>query len=304
VGYTDGRSMYFGCVVGRFANRLKEGKFSLDGKDYKLPAINNGPNALHGGAKGWSQVHWEVLESGEKDDGPFVTFGYLSKDGEEGYPGEVYAKVRYSIVGGNTLKMEYTVEHKAGPPTIVNVTNHTYFNLAGHPQEGQIADVMDHHLAMTCEAFTVVDSTSIPTGEIRPVAGTPFDFTGAGRRIGERIGESYEQLRHGGPGYDHNFVLPEALQGTMQLCARVSEPTSGRKLECHTTEPGVQLYTGNFMIAENPPSGKGQPLAHRTGFCLETQHFPDSPNHPSFPSTRLGPGEIYQSATEYRFSAA
>ncbi|CAK0804998.1 unnamed protein product [Prorocentrum cordatum] len=187
------------------------------------------------------------------------------------------------------------------------------FNLAGHPQarrreprgrgarDGEIVDVMDHHLAMTCEAFTVVDSTSIPTGEIRHVAGTPFDFTGAGRKIGSAIEDSCEQLEFG-RGYDHNFVLPEAPQGTMQLCARVSEPTSGRTLECRTTEPGVQFYTGNFMDAKNG-SGKGQPLAHRTGFCLETQRFPDSPNHPSFPSTRLGPGEIYQSATEYRFSA-
>lgn len=291
-GYMDGRCAYFGCCCGRVANRIKEGKFSLDGQEYTL-AVNNGPNALHGGLKGWDKKNWKIEDCDVAESGPFVRFGLLSPDGEEGYPGEVKASVTYALHDGQLL-ITYTAT--TTKPTVLNVTNHSYFNLSGDFSK----QVLDHQLSINAERFTVVDSVAIPTGELRPVEGTPFDFRTL-RRIGDKIDENEEQVKFG-KGYDHNFVLTPASDGAdLQLCAVVEEPTTGRCMTVKTTEPGVQLYTGNFL---DPASGKGRggvPLGHRTGFCLETQHFPDSPNRPEFPSVVLKPGETFHSSTSYEF---
>ena len=279
--------MSFGSVVGRYANRIAKGTFTLDGTEYHLP-VNNGPNTLHGGPKGWHSVVWNAKVVKESKT-PSVRFTYHSPDMEQGFPGNVDAEVIYTWTNDNEIIIDYkcTTDKK----TVINVTNHAYFNLHGAGN----GDILDHVLTLRASAFTPVDSVMIPTGEIRPVAGTPFDFTSP-HTIGERIGENYDQLRLG-LGYDHNFVL----DNKEPVDVTVYEPTSGRVLEVITDQPGMQLYTGNFLDGKQIGHG-GKPYNHRTGFCLESGHYPDSPNHPEFPSTVLNPGETFKSQTIYRFS--
>ncbi len=291
---------YFGAVVGRYGNRIAAGRFTLDGTEYEL-ATNNGPNHLHGGVVGFDKVLWavEVIELDDNDEGGpagALRMTYVSPDGDEGYPGTVTAQVTYTLRDDNALAIDYAITTDA--PTPVNVTQHTYFNLATS------GDVLAHELTLNADHYTPVDSTLIPTGEIVPVADTPFDFTIA-KPIGREISADNEQLAFGG-GYDHNFVLnrdvdADAMDRALVLAAKVFDPGSGRVLEVLTTEPGVQFYSGNFL--DGTITGKnGGPYEHRSGFCLETQHYPDSPNQPSFPSTILRPGEVYDSRTVFRFS--
>ena len=286
-GWTN-NAPFFGVVVGRYGNRIANGRFTLDGTPYTL-ARNNGPNHLHGGVKGFDKVVWTATEV-EQSEGPSVQFEYVSRDGEEGSPGTLRATVVYTLTDRNELRIAYaaTTDRK----TVVNLTNHTYFNLAGS------GDILGHSLTIAADRFTPVDSTLIPTGELRSVAGTPFDFRQA-TPIGARIDAADEQLRFGG-GYDHNFVL-NRQSGDLTLAARAVDPASGRVLEVRTTEPGVQFYTGNFLDGTIVGKG-GQRYARRTGFCLETQHFPDSPNQPSFPMTVLEPGQTYQTTTVFALS--
>ena len=284
-GYYNGKS-YFGCVVGRYANRIAKGQFQLEGQSYTL-AKNNGPNTLHGGMKGFDKVVW----SGKQEDS-VVTLTYVSKDGEEGYPGTVTISVRYTLKNVNSLVMDYSAS--TDKTTILNVANHSYFNLEGQGK----GDILDHELMINADGFTPVDSTLIPTGEIMKVAGTPFDFT-TPHKIGERINDTTDQQIRYGLGYDHNFAL-NGKSGELRLAARVSAPVSGRVLEVLTTEPGVQFYSGNFLNGSE--KGKGSVYGYRSGFCLETQHFPDSPNQPAFPSAVLKPGETFASTTVFKFS--
>jgi aldose 1-epimerase len=275
---------YFGAIIGRYGNRIGKGEFTLDGKKYTL-AKNNGPNALHGGLKGFDKQPWTA-----RIDRQTLVLTYVSKDGEEGYPGNLTAQVTYTLTDANELKIEYAAT--TDKATVVNLTNHSYWNLAGSGTN------LNHVLRLDASRFTPVDSGLIPTGELRPVAGTPFDFTKP-TPIGARIDSSDEQIRLG-KGYDHNFVLNNG-GGGLALAARVSEPASGRWMEVWTTEPGVQFYTGNFL--DGSVSGKGRKYDFRSGFCLETQHFPDSPNQPSFPSVVLKPGQTRRSTTLYKFGA-
>ncbi len=285
-GYLE-KSPYFGCIVGRFANRIARGRFTLEGVEYTL-AQNNGPNSLHGGLQGFDKVVWEA-EPFENEAGVGLTLKYLSPDGEEGYPGNLSVTVIYTLTNDNELKIDYTAA--TDQPTVLNLTNHTYFNLAGG------GDILGHKLMLNADKFTPIDETLIPTGELRPVEGTPLDFRQA-TPIGARIEQADEQLRLAG-GYDHNFVL-DNLAGELILAARVVEPTSDRVLEVYTTEPGIQFYSGNFL--DGTITGKGGRVYHkRTGFCLETQHYPDSPNQPDFPSTVLKHGEEYQQMTIFKF---
>ncbi len=283
-GYYRGKS-YFGAVVGRYANRIAKAKFTLDGKEYTL-AANNGPNTLHGGLKGFDKVVWDARQDSEG-----VEFTYTSKDSEEGYPGNLTVRVRYALNNANELSIRYSAE--TDKATVLNLSNHSYFNLEGQGK----GDILGHELMINAEGFTPVDADLIPTGEIRKTAGTPFDFASP-HKIGERVNDtSYDQIRYG-KGYDHNFVL-NGETGKMKLAARVYAPTSGRTLEVNTTEPGVQFYCGNFL--DGSEKGKGSVYQHRYGFCLETQHFPDSPNQPSFPTTVLKPGEKFRSQTIFSF---
>lgn len=281
-------SPFFGAIVGRYGNRIGKGRFSLNGKEYTL-AKNNGENTLHGGTKGFDKVVWRAKEVKQKD-GDSLSLSYLSKDGEEGFPGNLSVTVVYTLTNNNELKIEYSAT--TDKITVVNLTHHSYFNLAG---EGSI---LNHQLMIDANRFTPVDEGLIPTGELRSVKGTPMDFTRSST-IGARIDQQDEQLTFG-KGYDHNWVLNNP-GGKLAFAARVYEPGSGRVMEVFTTEPGLQFYSGNFL--DGTITGKGgQVYKQRYGFCLETQHFPDSPNKPKFPSTVLKPGQHYTSTTIYKFA--
>jgi aldose 1-epimerase len=274
---------YLGAIIGRYANRIAKGKFTLNGKSYSLPQNDHG-NTLHGGPNGFHAQLWTAkpIDYG-------VELTYVSKDGEEGFPGTMTATVRYTLEK-NDLHIEYSAT--ADKDTVVNLTNHSYFNLAGG------GPVLKHQVTLHASKYTPVDSGLIPTGELRPVAGTPFDFTKP-MEIGSRINSDDEQIKLG-KGYDHNWVL-DSSSGKLAEAAEVYEPTSGRVLKVLTTEPGIQFYTGNFLDGSIKGKG-GKAYQHRTGFCLETQHFPDSPNHPDFPTATLKVGQKYHTVTVYSFS--
>ena len=286
-----GGNPYFGAIVGRYGNRIAKGKFTLDDVEYTL-ATNNGENHLHGGIVGFNSVIWTVAKTVEGPDRNIIELTYVSKDGEEGYPGNLQVTVTYTLTDANEVIIDYhAVTDKATP---VNLTNHSYFNLSA----GKQPTIADHLMTIFADRYTEVDNTLIPTGNLPEVAGTPMDFT-TPHKVGDRIDADFEQLRLGA-GYDHNWVLRNS-NGSLALAATVYEPESGRFMEVFTTEPGVQFYAGNFLngvlIGKN-----GARYVRRAGLCLETQHFPDSPNQPTFPSTILRHGEVYKSQTIYKFS--
>jgi aldose 1-epimerase len=278
---------YFGALIGRYGNRIGKATFKLDGATYKLPANDNG-NTLHGGTKGFDKRVWTA----KPGDGATLELAYVSKDGEEGFPGTLTTKVVYSLTDKNELKIDYSAT--TDTTTVANLTNHTYFNLAG-PGEGTI---LNHEVMINADRYTPVDSGLIPTGELKAVKGTPFDFTKS-TGIGARIDQNDEQLKFG-KGYDHNWVLNKGAGG-LTKAAEVHESKTGRVMEVWTTEPALQFYTGNFL--DGTLKGKGKSFPHRGAFCMETQHYPDSPNKPAFPTTTLKPGQTYQTTTIYRFSA-
>jgi aldose 1-epimerase len=280
---------YFGAIIGRYGNRIGKARFTLDGVTYTL-AKNDGENSLHGGVEGFDKKLWKArTESGP--DSQTLVLSRTSPDGEEGYPGTLRTEVRYTLSDDDSFRIDYlaTTDKK----TVVNLTNHTYFNLKGQGN----GDILDHEIRINASRFTPVDEGLIPTGELRPVEGTPFDFRKPAR-IGARIDADDEQIRRG-RGYDHNFVLDREGEG-LSFAARVIEPSTGRGLEVWTTEPGMQFYTGNFLDGSIIGKG-GKAYPRRSGFCLETQHFPDSPNQPAFPSTVLEPGREYRSSTVWKF---
>jgi aldose 1-epimerase len=286
--YVDGHP-FFGALVGRYGNRIANGKFVLDGQIYNL-YVNNGPNALHGGKVGFDKVLWKAQEI-QSDSTVGLKLSYTSADGEEGYPGELKVVVTYTLDNDNTLKIDY--QATTDKPTVVNLTNHSYFNLTGLKR-----DILSHEVTLLADSLVAVDDKLIPTGTLIPVSGTPFDFN-TPHSVGERIDDAtHEQIRFGG-GYDHCWVL-KGQSGKLREIATVFDPESGRLMEVFSTEPGVQFYTGNFL--DGKLSGKGATYTKRFGLCLETQHYPDSPNQPNFPSTTLRPGETYQTTTSYRFT--
>jgi aldose 1-epimerase len=298
LGYDSGAqyvndTRYFGALVGRYANRIARGRFTLDGVEHSLP-INDGPNHLHGGPRGFHCRDWTVERFSRSGiEGAELRCAIAA--GDDGYPGSLDARVTYSLDDDNQFRVDYRASTDA--PTVVNFTQHSYFNLAG---EG-VGDILDHELTVAAGQMTPVDATLIPTGALCDVAGTPFDFT-TPQRIGARIDAPNDQLRIA-RGYDHNFVLAEREPSVPSFAARLADPRSGRALDIHTTEPGLQLYTGN-RVDRGPPGKGGRSYRRHAGVALETQHFPDSPNHPHFPSTVLRPGEGFQSTTIYRFSTA
>ncbi|HWC98563.1 MAG TPA: aldose epimerase family protein [Candidatus Sulfopaludibacter sp.] len=282
------QTAFFGALIGRYGNRIAHGTFKLEGVTYTLPK-NNGENTLHGGPEGFDKKVWTAKPGA----GASLELTYVSKDGEMGFPGTLTAKVVYTLTDANELKLEYTAT--TDKPTVVNLTNHSYFNLAG----AGVGTNLQHQVMINADRFTPVDEGLIPTGELKPVKGTPFDFTTA-TAIGARINDDNQQLKFG-KGYDHNWVLNKG-DGGMTKAAEVYEPTTGRVMEVFTTEPGLQFYTGNFL--DGTVKGKGGiAYPQRAALCMETQHYPDSPNHPKFPSTELKPGETYHTATTYKFSA-
>lgn len=288
-GYLANPGPFFGALIGRYGNRIGHARFSLNGIEYKLDK-NDGDNTLHGGARGFDKRMWTARE--RPDGGLELT--YLSKDGEEGFPGNLKATVVYHLTDANEVRIDYTAT--SDKLTVVNLTNHSYFNLRGAGS----GDVLGHQVTLNADRFTPVDAGLIPIGELRAVDGTPFDFRQP-TAIGARIEQNDEQLKLG-HGYDHNWVLHRSGDG-LSLAARVEEPGSGRVLEVLTTQPGVQFYTGNFLDGTIQGKG-GRAYGRRSGFCLETQHFPDSPNHPKFPSTELKPGQTFHSTTVFRFLTA
>jgi len=296
LGYNDVDSYvknnpYFGAIIGRFGNRIGKAKFTLEGKEYTL-SVNNGENTLHGGTKGFDKVVWDAKEV-KTGDAVGVEFKYVSKDGEEGYPGTLNVTVTYWLTNKNEFKIDYLAT--TDKATVVNLTQHNYWNLGGEAS----GDILGEELAINADKYTPVDAGLIPTGELAAVKGTPFDFTKAAV-IGSRIGADNEQLKFG-KGYDHNWVLNQKKPGVMTHAATLYDPKSGRVMEVTTNEPAIQFYSGNFL--DGTITGKsGKPYAFRNALCLETQHYPDSPNKPKFPSTELKPGQTYKTTTVYSFS--
>tara|TARA_Y100000385_G_scaffold65232_1_gene64573 strand:+ start:18855 stop:19985 length:1131 start_codon:yes stop_codon:yes gene_type:complete len=288
-GYLDDHP-YFGAIIGRYGNRIDKGAFEINEESFQLP-INNDPNSLHGGFQGFDKKVWQVKEH-TIEEGGGIELSSISKDGEEGYPGKLNVTVEYALTNDNELLIDYRAT--TDKPTVINLTNHSYFNLKGAGN----GNVLEHVLRIESDQFTPVDETLIPTGAVENVKNTPFDFS-TPKTIGERIDSENIQLQHGG-GYDHNFVLRDS-SSKLKSVAIVYEPSSGRQMEVLSTEPGVQFYTGNFLDGTLIGKG-GKSYNKRYGFCLETQHFPDSPNQEKFPSTRLDPGEEYRSKTIYKFS--
>jgi len=289
-GY-EADTAFFGALIGRYGNRIAKGQFTLNGKTYQIP-LNDGPNALHGGPNGFNKKVWTPKDVSTHST-PMLQLTYLSKDGENGFPGNLTVQVTYSLTSNNELRIDYVAT--TDKDTVTNLTNHSYFNLKG---EGQ-GDILQHEIRLNANKFTPVDATLIPTGELKPVQGTPFDFRKR-TAIGARIDADDQQLKYGW-GYDHNWVLNGMGPGQLITAAVVHEPTTGRVMEVLTDQPGVQFYTGNHM--DGTIRGKGGKIyPKRGGLCLETQHFPDSPNHPSFPSTTLKAGEKFHSTTIYKFT--
>lgn len=289
-GYLENKN-YFGCIIGRFGNRIANGKFEIDGTQYTL-ATNNGPNHLHGGIKGFNKVVWDAKPV-STNEGPGLELYYVSKDGEEGYPGNLNVKTTYIFTEKDELKIIYRAT--TDKSTVVNLTHHSYFNLTGEGHD----TILDHEIMINAAKFTPADENSVPTGELRDVIDTPFDFTGP-HKISERINDDNEQLKFAN-GYDQNWVLNKAKPGQLSFAARVYEKTSSRIMDVYTSEPGMQFYTGNFL--DGSDTGKsGKSYKQRSGLCLEPQHYPDSPNKPEFPPVILKPGQVYKNTIIYQFS--